>query len=106
MTIYLIYSQNIYFPILEQEEKIMDKAVNVRERNRTNHRLNRFLLTYHMFLNEKLLTDSDFSRLIFVEEYIKSLKFKLYDESSKIQLINNLEKFYPNFDEIINSSIK
>ncbi len=106
MTIYLIYSQNIYFPILEQEEKIMDKAVNVRERNRTNHRLNRFLLTYHMFLNEKLLTDSDFSRLIFVDEYIQSLKFKLYDESSKEQLINDIEKFYPNFDEIINSSIK
>ncbi|WP_151974902.1 hypothetical protein [Acinetobacter junii] len=84
----------------------MDKTLNVRERNRTNHRLNTFLLTYHMFLNEKSLKDSDFSRLIFVEEYIKSLKFKLYDENSKIQLINNLEKFYPNFDEIINSSIK
>ena len=47
----------------------MDKTLNVRERNRTNHRLNRFLLTYHMFLNEKSLKDSDFSRLIFVEEY-------------------------------------
>ena len=84
----------------------MGKAFNVRDRNRTNYRMHRFLMTYHMFLNDKLLTDSDFSRLIFVDEYIQSLKFKIYDESSKEQLINDIEKFYPNFDEIINSSIK
>lgn len=84
----------------------MDKEFNVRDRNRSNYRMHRFLTTYHMFLKDKLLTDSDFSRLIFVDEYIQSLKFKLYDESSKEQLINDIEKFYPNFDEFINSSIK
>ena len=84
----------------------MGKAFNVRDRNRTNYRMHRFLMTYHMFLNNKLLTDSDFSRLIFVDEYIQSLKFKIYDESSKEQLINDIEKFYPTFGEIINPSIK
>ena len=77
----------------------MGKAFKLRDRNRTNYRMHRFLATYHMFLNDKLLTDSDFSRLIFVDEYIQSLKFKLYDESSKEQLLNDLKKFYPTFGE-------
>ncbi len=69
------------------------------ERNKLNknYRLHSFLSIYDKFITQRNITDSEISRLIFVEDYINTHKFNIYDESYKKLLIKDLEKYYPFF---------
>ncbi|ENU22391.1 hypothetical protein F993_02840 [Acinetobacter proteolyticus] len=65
----------------------------MRDKKPLNHRLNVLLSAYQTFLAAKGLVNSEFSRLIFVENYTETLKFKIYDDNLKKQLIDELERF-------------
>ncbi len=69
------------------------------EKNKLNksYRLHSFLSIYDKFITQRNITDSEISRLIFVEDYINSHKFNIYDDSYKKLLIRDLEKYYPFF---------
>jgi hypothetical protein len=71
------------------------KVVNARDKKPLNHRLSVLLSAYQTFLITKGLVNSEFSRLIFVENYTETLKFKIYDDDLKKQLIDELERFSP-----------
>jgi len=72
---------------------MQNKVLTIRDQKPLNHRLNVLLSAYQGFLTAKGLVNSEFSRLIFVENYTQTLKFKLYDDELKKQLIDELERF-------------
>ncbi|ENW83667.1 hypothetical protein F909_00328 [Acinetobacter sp. ANC 3929] len=72
---------------------MQNKVLTIRDQKPLNHRLNVLLSAYQGFLVAKGLVNSEFSRLIFVENYTQTLKFKLYDDELKKQLIDELERF-------------
>ncbi|USA47086.1 hypothetical protein NDN11_02830 [Acinetobacter sp. C26M] len=72
---------------------MQNKVLTIREQKPLNHRLNVLLTAYQTFLAAKGLVNSEFSRLIFVDNYTQTLKFKLYDDELKKQLMDELERF-------------
>ncbi|USA52100.1 hypothetical protein [Acinetobacter sp. C32I] len=72
---------------------MQEKAFTLRESKPLSHRLSVLLAAYQAFLAAKGLVNSEFSRLIFVENYTQTLKFKIYDDDLKKQLIDELERF-------------
>lgn len=70
-----------------------EKELTWRNSKPRSHRLNVLLSAYQTFLVSKGLANSEFSRLIFVENYTQTLKFKIYDDDLKKQLIDELERF-------------
>ncbi|OBY72765.1 hypothetical protein [Acinetobacter gyllenbergii] len=70
-----------------------EKELTWRNNKPLSHRLNVLLSAYQTFLVSKGLVNSEFSRLIFVENYTQALKFKIYDDDLKKQLIDELERF-------------
>ncbi|MCH7306024.1 hypothetical protein MMP74_16865 [Acinetobacter sp. NIPH 1869] len=72
---------------------MQNKVSTIRDQKPLNHRLNVLLSAYQAFLVAKGLVNSEFSRLIFVDNYTQTLKFKLYDDELKKQLIDELERF-------------
>ncbi|WP_335953858.1 hypothetical protein [Acinetobacter higginsii] len=72
---------------------MQNKVPTVRDQKPLNHRLNVLLSAYQAFLVAKGLVNSEFSRLIFVDNYTQTLKFNLYDDELKKQLIDELERF-------------
>ncbi|MCI3880589.1 hypothetical protein [Acinetobacter higginsii] len=72
---------------------MQNKVSTIRDQKPLNHRLNVLLSAYQAFLVAKGLVNSEFSRLIFVDNYTQTLKFNLYDDELKKQLIDELERF-------------
>ncbi|WP_043973095.1 MULTISPECIES: hypothetical protein [Acinetobacter] len=72
---------------------MQNESVNTRDKKPLNHRVSALLAAYQAFLLTKGLANSEFSRLIFAESYTENLKFKIYDDELKKQLIDELEKF-------------
>ncbi|ENX52572.1 MULTISPECIES: hypothetical protein [Acinetobacter] len=72
---------------------MQNKVPTIRDQKPLNHRLNVLLSAYQAFLVAKGLVNSEFSRLIFVDNYTQTLKFNLYDDELKKQLIDELERF-------------
>ncbi|ENX44659.1 MULTISPECIES: hypothetical protein [unclassified Acinetobacter] len=72
---------------------MQNKVDTVRDKKPLNHRLSVLVSAYQAFLTAKGLVNSEFSRLIFVENYTATLKFKLYDDDLKKQLMGELERF-------------
>lgn len=72
---------------------MQNKVPTIRDQKPLNHRLNVLLSAYQTFLVAKGLVNSEFSRLIFVDNYTQTLKFNLYDDELKKQLIDELERF-------------
>lgn len=70
--------------------------------NEKNHRINSLVSNYKSFLAERNLENCELSRIFFVEHYINSLKFNIYDEDSKLKLSKEIEKFYPQSVELTN----
>jgi hypothetical protein len=68
--------------------------------NGKNQRIKSLVINYKYFLVERNLENCELSRMIFVENYINTLKFNIYDDDSKMKLSKEIEKFYPQSVEL------
>ena len=83
-------SPHTFGGIIEMGNKISES----RKKRSIGFRLNYLISAYQKFLMEKNLLNTEINRMIFVENYISSLKLNIYDEFSKHQLIKDLNIFY------------
>ncbi|MGR0304227.1 hypothetical protein [Acinetobacter beijerinckii] len=68
--------------------------------NGKNQRIKSLVINYKYFLAERNLENCELSRMIFVENYINTLKFNIYDDDSKMKLSKEIEKLYPQLVEL------